>query len=101
MCCCCRRQSAVASHAIVVAAMDLHRCGTLRRTVLYDVAEDAQGETNLKDCVTTADGKVWGGEGNRRDSRLTFCLVGPTDAVQASQRSTLMRMWRMGCGSTA
>ncbi len=38
--------------------MDLHRCGALRRAVLYDVLEEARGEVNLRDCVADANGKV-------------------------------------------
>ena len=38
--------------------MDLRRCGELQRAELYDVAEDARGEKNLKDCVATNDGIV-------------------------------------------
>ena len=63
------RQSA-AGLAVVGLALDLLRCGALRRAVLYDVAE-AGADGNIKDCVTSADGTVrvgWGkggGEGRR------------------------------------
>jgi hypothetical protein len=46
------------SGAVVAAVMDLHRCGVLRHAVLYDVAEEARGEGNLRDCVADANGKV-------------------------------------------
>jgi hypothetical protein len=45
------------SSKIVALVMDMHRLGTLRSAVLYDV-EDSRGEWNLKDCVADADGKV-------------------------------------------
>jgi hypothetical protein len=50
-------QSADTSLAVVAAAMCLHRSGALRRAVLYEV-EDAGGEKNLKDLVSSPDGKV-------------------------------------------
>ena len=56
---------------MVGAALDLHRCGALRRAVLYDVAE-AGADGNIKDCVTSADGTVrvgWG-EGEARGGGL-------------------------------
>jgi len=51
-------KNADARLAIVSAAMALHRCGALRRLVLYDVKDDALGENNLKDCAADADSKT-------------------------------------------
>ena len=50
--------------------MEWHRCGVLRRAVLYEVA-DAKSYKNLKHCVAAADGKVQACQGAPTDPVVT------------------------------
>jgi hypothetical protein len=51
-------QGADAALAIVTMVLDGRRSGTLHRAALYDVADDARGERNIRDCVAVTNGKV-------------------------------------------
>ena len=50
---------------VVEAVLAGFRGGGLRGAVLYDVEEEAKGQTNLKECVRDAEGKVKGRCGGR------------------------------------